>query len=75
MASLPPSSPPISSQIFEDGFFPDKDLAAAGSFKLEVINEQPAAAAAAADYESVVCNLDYRGRVEVRDSEYGVLRS
>ena len=72
---IAPSSPPISSQIFEDGFFPDKDLAAAGSFKLEVINEQPAAAAAAADYESVVCNLDYRGRVEVRDSEYGVLRS
>ena len=30
-------------QIFEYGFFPDKDLEAAeSSFKLEVVNEQPA---------------------------------
>ena len=64
------SSVPSLTQIFEDAFFPDKDLAA-GSFMLEVINEQPAEA----EYETASCNLEYRGSVEVRDSEFGVLRS
>ena len=64
------STAPSLTQIFEDAFFPDKDLAA-GSFMLEVINEQPAEA----EYETAACHLEYRGSVEVRDSEFGVLRS